>query len=140
MIAVTTSSQRSVRCWRVSGCFCCPADGWADSWVVSPLCSSLVSLILQYTPSNHDKPEKHYIWRHTGKLFPTEYRKDIVLGSCWCGALPGLACSHIAERFGKRDGSTAILHTELAIDIACMHLDRSGCEHQLTRNLLIREI
>ena len=54
---------------------------------------------------------------------------------------PGsLICSHIAERFGESDGRAAIAHAELAIDIAGMHLDRSGCEHQLTRNLLIREV
>ncbi len=51
-----------------------------------------------------------------------------------------LICSKNAERFGKSDGSAAIVHAELAIDIADMHLDRSRREHQLARNLLIREV
>ncbi len=54
---------------------------------------------------------------------------------------PGsLICRQEAERFGKRDGSAAIVHAELAIDIADMHLDRSRCDYQFSRNLLVREI
>ncbi len=52
----------------------------------------------------------------------------------------GLFRSQQAERSGKGDGSTTIVHTELAIDIVGMHLDRSRRDHQLARNLLVTEI
>src|SRR6266487_3644459 len=54
---------------------------------------------------------------------------------------PGsLICSQKAKRSGKRDGSAAIAHTKLAIDISGMHFDRSRRDYQLSRNLLVREV
>jgi hypothetical protein len=51
-----------------------------------------------------------------------------------------LASNHIAERFGKGDGSATIIHAELAIDVAGMGFDRSRRDHQFVRNLLVREL
>src|SRR2546430_16127628 len=54
----------------------------------------------------------------------------------WCR---DLACSQETKRFGESDGRAAIVHTELAIDIGGMHLDRTRRDHQFALNLLVGE-
>ena len=54
--------------------------------------------------------------------------------------LTGLAGSQETERFGEGDSRATIVHTELAIDIGGMHLDRAGRDHQFARNLLVGEV
>ncbi len=52
----------------------------------------------------------------------------------------GLIWSQEAERFSESDGSAAIIHAELAIDIVRMHLDGSRRDHQFSGNLLVCEV